>query len=513
VQQMKRIICVVLVGALLCAMPLATNAQGEGLTAADVSMYPTIRLAGGFHWLYFDENDPEKKELAFNPEAVGEMLAPVLDGALEALKALDFDRIIDLLVEAFQDWFGPIRMDENGESVAPNLSAEFSNWDDWTLYEANEFEFSFDWRLSPVENAEKLHAYMEHLGTTRPGVEKYNFYAQSGSGPIMLAYLKLYDPALDHVASVVFDITMHNGTTMWGELAKRKLVIDTEAVGKMSAASLGGMELGFELQPLLRILYESGLLEIVERVLKLAANRIIDRVYDEILLPLVFTMPVFWNYVPRKDYEAAKKAMFRGDPKYAGLVAKLDDYHKNVMDHADEIILAAAKQVKVAVRAGYGMPMWPLGKGAGVQSDGTVDTAYASLGATCAPIGEPFSFWYTQKVDDGHNHISPDRCIDASACLLPEQTWFALNKPHGTEHQYGGWYTWFKSATEKPTVFSREEYPQFVEMVGPGELYRAAYEPLAVKQAPAEWIQVLTTIGLWILKIWRWLLRLPLFWA
>jgi len=518
---MKRLISVLLIAALLCAMPLSAKAQDQGLTATNVSMYPTIRLSGGFHWLWYnefsdevDENDVPLRQMAFDPTSIMDVVAPVLDGALEALKSLDFNKVVDLLVDAFKAWFGPIQLDNNGNSIADNISSEYNNWDEWQLKYADQFEFTFDWRLDPVENARRLKAYMDRLAIERPGVEKYNFYSQSGGGPVMMAYLKLFDPDLERVASVVFDITMHNGTTMWGELAKRKLMLNTEAVGKLSANSLGGIDLGIELQPLLRILYESGLLEIVERLMKVAATGIINRVYDEILIPMIFTMPVFWSYVPHKDYEAAKKALL-SDPIYNSLKAKLDYYRTNVMDHAEDIILDTAKQVKVAVRAGYGMPMWPLGKGAGAQSDGTVDTAYASLGAICATIGEPFGFWYKQAKDRDHDHISPDRMIDASTCLLPEQTWFALDKPHATEHQYGGWYDWFKGYDEgKPTVFSNEEYPQFVRLVGPSDIEgQGIYEPVAEREPQAQWLEALIAVGLWILKIWRWLLRLPLFWA
>jgi len=40
------------------------------------------------------------------------------------------------------------------------------------------------------------------------------------------------------------------------------------------------------------------------------------------------------------------------------------------------------------------------------------------------------------------------------------------------------------------------------------------YETLVIEKEPeAQWLQVLKAIGLWMLRIWRWLLRLPLFWV
>jgi len=301
-ETIKRLFSLVLAVLLLGAMPVASKAQGDDLRVADVSAYPTIAIGGGFHWLYFDEGDPEKKQLAFDPGAIGDLAMSVLDSALEALKALDLNRVVDIVVEAAQGWLGPIQMNNDGDSIAGNISFENSNWDDWQLYgEPDWFQFNFDWRLDPVENARRLDEYFEKLAETRPQTERYNFLVCSGSGPIILAYLKHFDPALRRVASLVFDVSMHNGTTMYGEVAKRKLMLDTEALGKLRLESLvfggGTLDLGGvtipPLQPLLRIIYELGLMEIPERVGKLLTRRITDRAYDEVIVPYLFTMPAY----------------------------------------------------------------------------------------------------------------------------------------------------------------------------------------------------------------------------
>jgi len=514
---------------MLSAMPMAAKAQeGEGLRTKDVSIYPTVSVGGGFHWLYFDEfevdeNGESIKQLAFDPGSIGELAMGVLDRALDALKKLDLNGVVDIVIEAAQEWLGPIQMNNDGESIADNISFEVSNRDEWLLYgEPDWFQFNFDWRLDPVENARRLNELLERLEETRPQTEKYNFLVCSGSGPIILSYLKHFDPELKRVASLVLDVSMHNGTSMYGEIAKRKLMLDTEALGKLNLEAIvfggGTLDLGGipPLQPLLRIIYEIGLMEIPERVGKLLTRSITDRAYDEVIVPYLFTMPAYWAYVPHADYAEAKRALL-SDPKYAGLVAKLDYYRSTVMANADDIILAAAEKIKVAVRAGYGFPMWPLGKGTGAQSDGTVDTVYASLGATCAPLDRTFAPWHEQKDCKGHNHISPDRMIDASTCLLPDQTWFAKNKPHGTENSYSGWYEWFKAAEFLPTVFNEDGFPQFVETLETAiqEIndLKGTYVPLLATEDEAAWIWALKAVGLWILKIWRWLLRLPLFWV
>jgi len=499
----KKILSIALVLALLCALPISVRAQSETLAAADVSEYPVIFFGGGFHLLYHNENTEEQKTV-FDSLAVTDILMSKLDDALEAVKALDFDRVVDILKEAVWDWFGPIRMDINGDSVDPDITCDGPSWEPW--YDGGPY-LAFDWRLDPVENAERLNRYLDYA-CKRYGVEKFNFSAVSGSVPFLLSYLDIY--GYDRVASIVLNAATHKGATTFGELATGRVAIDMEAVAKLQQLDMLGENLAF-VQPLLRWLFEPGVLSVIEKFLKLAAKRVVARLYDEIIIPLVGTMPVIWTYIPLKDYETAKKNLLKGDPQYATLVEKLDRYH-DIAVRADDILLETALRVKVAIWAGYGMAMIPLGMGTATQSDLMVDTKYASLGATCAPLGIPFFPWYKQKITHGtHDHVSPDRLIDASTCLLPDQTWFVKNKPHNSESFYGGWYDWFLK-TDKPSVYGNEDYPQFMECFPPenGEEF-GIYLPLVVEPENVL-LAVLKTIGLWLLRIWRWLLLLPLFW-
>jgi len=138
-----------------------------------------------------------------------------------------------------------------------------------------------------------------------------------------------------------------------------------------------------------------------------------------------------------------------------------------------------------------------VGRNIAVQSDYFVDTELGSFGATCAPIESPFPFWYRQKINDGHNHISPDRLVDASTCVLPEQTWFTYNTLHGINGDYSGWWTWFKE-TDNPTVFSNERYPQFLERTEDG-----VFVPRVAEPEPFTFMSVLEIIALTLTKIWR----------
>lgn len=98
-------------------------------------------------------------------------------------------------------------------------------------------------------------------------------------------------------------------------------------------------------------------------------------------------------------------------------------------------------------------------------SDGTVDTMYASAGATVALRGETLGDGYKQKVDCGHNHLSPDGRIDASTCILPENTWFIKGMLHANCHDgIMKMYNRLMFSDDNMNVFSDPLYTQFCRM-------------------------------------------------
>jgi len=499
---MKRILSILLAAVLFCAAILPAYAQNPAdPRTADVSVYPTITIAGGAHVLYQDEFGPDRKVI-YDPEALGDVVMGYLPQLLEPLRKLDFNGVIDIVKEALFYMFGESAMDENGESIADNISGDAHTMADWNL-NGDRIYFGFDFRLSPMDNAVKLHEFVELLKQRR-GVDKLNFIATSAGSGIMLSYMKLY--GYDDIAGVVMNISLHDGISMFEAIATGKITFSAEALGK-SNYDISSLNLPIELQPLLRILYESGLLDLLSNATEIGVHQWEKRLYNEILIPLFFMSPVYWTYVPATAFEKAKKFLLKGDDKYARLVETIDRYHNEVVAQADSILLEADKHCKVSVRAGYGKPSMPLGRTVNVQSDGTVETFRASFGATGAHLDEPFLFFYKQKKADGHNHISPDRFVDASTCVLPEQTWLTYNMTHLWEHSYSGWYEWWQKA-ETPTVFgNEEEYPQYSEMTEPHVYVPRVVEP----SSPSK--DFFKAVGLWFLKAWRWVLGLPFFWV
>ena len=99
-------------------------------------------------------------------------------------------------------------------------------------------------------------------------------------------------------------------------------------------------------------------------------------------------------------------------------------------------------------------------------NDYLIDTSLSSGGAVCASNGQTLPKGYVQKVDCGHDHLSPDGRIDASTCMFPEITWFVRDMGH-LDYPYGGdgadFLMWFVCANKQYNVRSDPRYPQFLK--------------------------------------------------
>ena len=182
------------------------------------------------------------------------------------------------------------------------------------------------------------------------------------------------------------------------------------------------------------------------------------------MTPVFGTLLGLWAFVPDASYEQAKKINLDENTQ-KGLIAKADYYHYRIQCRADEILKGALDSgMRVMIVAGYDIQRTPLVESMDNDSDGTVDTMYASAGATVALRGETLGDGYKQKVDCGHNHLSPDGRIDASTCILPENTWFIKGMLHANCHDgIMKMYNRLMFSDDNMNVFSDPLYTQFLQ--------------------------------------------------
>ena len=149
------------------------------------------------------------------------------------------------------------------------------------------------------------------------------------------------------------------------------------------------------------------------------------------------------------------------------MIRKIDAYHYGVQAKAKQILKkASASGCRIAVLANYGKYAIPLTKSMRVSDDYLIDTALSSGGAVCANVGETLPDDYVQQRDRRHNHLSPDRAIDASTCMFPEWTWFIRDMGH-LDFPYGSqgmdFLLWLIGMDKQYTVWTSDRYPQFMQ--------------------------------------------------
>jgi hypothetical protein len=350
-----------------------------------------------------------------------------------------------------------------------------SAWKKVDTINADVYNFSFDWRLSPLDIADQVQDYIKCV-IAATGAPKVCLRGQSSSCAVALAYVDKYvnkaaNPDDILIDSVLFQISMAEGMATYGTFLQKKLTIDASALGHSELMQVFMSEANPQVHALLNTLYLSGLLDAVCSLTEFVPQEMLDTFFDEAFIPFYGMFPGMWSLIPPDMYEEAKKVSLGAhlnDPEYKDLLGKIDAYAALTLnDH--EILQKAAEKVKIAVVAGSGRTGWPvaLGQEQGQRGDSAVEVKYASFGATVALLGQTLGTNYKQKVTDvaGHNHISPDNIIDASTCALPDNTWFIDDITHITDEDMSGFFAWWYS-TDDANVYSSARWPQYLYAYG-----------------------------------------------
>lgn len=86
----------------------------------------------------------------------------------------------------------------------------------------------------------------------------------------------------------------------------------------------------------------------------------------------------------------------------------------------------------LCVIAKYGVQLTPFVKSMNIVGDQFTTVSCASYGATTTDIYSTFDDEYIKnRVEEGKDkYISPDKQVDASTCMFPDQTWFIKGANH-----------------------------------------------------------------------------------
>lgn len=470
-----KLLALLLASVMLLPLSLAALAAQE--TGDDPS--PIIYVIGRTP-IYDDPDSPDRKELADADS--DEIVAAVKEALPYAAKAVllgQWDEYADKAYELIIQFFEGYALDENGEVA--NSSGNSFTWSESTLsrnYKSNDlytYEFKYDARLSPLAIADELNEYIEAVKRVT-GKDKVSLVGRCLGTNIMMAYVYKYQEPLAYTGldTVVFYDSSFLGVDPLEAAMSGTVKIEPDAAGSFLSdfdLSLENETLAAILPLTLQMLQETYGIEITARFAQNFYSHVKDTLVRRFLLNSIGSTPGYWSMV-YEHYDEAKAYLFGeagATEKYAGLIAKLDDYRNNVQLRYPEIIAGMqAADVEVSAVCKYGFRGYPLYENSKALTDGDTTLKKQSFGAVCSDLDGTLEESYLKdRADKGFGaYLSPDRQVDASAGLLPDTTWYVKNLYHNTFSNIMDFLLNAICRKKDFTVTSDETCPQFLYYMG-----------------------------------------------
>ncbi len=410
--------------------------------------------------------------------------ATLVPGIFSALFAGIFggtEALVDRVMAIVADIFTPLMCDKNGNSIEdisvleypenmshyPEILASWNNpgCEEGVILEAcerygaeNVYYVTYDWRLDPYETAEKINKRV-NLALEESGSEKVKIICCSMGGIMVQAYFDEY--GYENVESCLFLSAAIYGTYSASDPISGKVGFDKEIINNYLYSTLPNLKV------LWSILDKIGITDKLLAFATKITDEYKDKIYSELMVDCFGCFAGFWGMLQTEDFESAKSFLFGGKEKeYAGIIEKINKFQEYRLKRDSFLKQMQADGVKIILVCSYGKTPIPVYEHSYENSDGVLETSRMSAGATVAPYGKTLGDSY---VAADPAKLSPDRVIDASTCLFPENTWFI----NGASHvccQYGSdvadMLFSLLECKEQPTVSTYSAYPQFLKCNG-----------------------------------------------
>lgn len=448
----------------ICAMPAfaAVGSATERVDSKFNATVPYIHVRGLMSSdIYLDVNNPSAGTAwPIETDGIWDKVKGLVPSLLLYMTVHNYDSFTDRLIPVLNDVLSHCYLNDNGE--VDNTTGAICKYPPKSEIKADSYlDFDYDWRLDPMELASQLNAFIDYV-LDASGCDQVVLECHSFGGVITYTYASVY--GTEKIKSVLFNASAVYGETFTGDLCQGRLVLDADALTEyLKGAFAHGDGEGF-LNGLFWVLNKIGVTDFLCHRLNKLIDKEHDRLYNEVIYPMFGNWPSIWSMVTDEMYEDSFNYVFNGvfvnDGKdHSGMRAKVENFHSRVGSKKTEILQAINEDCNLYVVCRYGYcsmfctPSWQ------VANDMVVDVKSASFGATAAPYGEQLSAEYIAKADA--THISPDKSVDASTCLFPEQTWFVRDYMH-MRSMPGDLFETLLYADGQATVDTFAQYPQFL---------------------------------------------------
>ncbi len=470
---MKKIVSVVLAIVMVFSITIPVFAQGQSTVNYDGNPVVIVRGIDFAGLTYEDGSKALKVELT--------TLFPLLiQSFMGRLEVLNKEIVIDTAMDVAYEILSPLACDKEGNSVEPismvqypgsmanhpEFVATLDNGSEFGIVKTavekygaeNTYFFSYDWRKTPATLAEELKGFID-TAKSDSGKDKVNIICASMGGMVTTAYMYYY--GTDSLDSVVYLSGAQNGTYVCGDALNGRIVFETDTLLNLIYQATGD---NIFLKIFLSIFNGLGVFDFLTNLTNDIVADSFDEANDRVLRDCFGTLCGFWALCPDDSFESGVETIFGGhEEEYPVLLEKINETKEFVFATEETLVAAKESGVKISFVSNYNLGLVPVYEKANLNGDMVLETELTSNFATVAPLREILTADQLAKAP--YKYVSPDKVIDASTALFPENTWFVKNAPH-VAADYGSGFSDFTftllESEVQPDVKTFSQYPQFM---------------------------------------------------
>ncbi len=346
------------------------------------------------------------------------------------------------LANALADCFYMNMSDKNGKQSKyvevekyPYSVAECSEYEKGEIYdniplqayseiagEDHLYYFAYNSFGNNIDICNELYDFIQQV-KAETGHDKVNIVPISMGGTVANGLLEYHPEVVDDLDKVLYIVPALNGSTIVGDVYTKNITfLDAEYLYNGFLEGLMDEEDARMIEVIARIIPDQLLMKCLDK----AVDALLDKVFK--------TNTNMWALSPKEYYEEASAELL-SDPDMAEIKKQTDEYHKAQVNSNKNIQNLVDNGVKVFNIVDYDCALYNIGNTWNDDNaDGVIQLSSTAMGVHSAIVGETLPEDYVQAntycSNPEHNHISPDRVVDASTGLLPDTTFYFDGQNH-----------------------------------------------------------------------------------